>query len=177
MNWEILSKLKKFTELEEIFEKIGNPLFKLENKQVYYMGNGFFISYTDRKFRIENLNREEYGDIGEYILSIYYFNDIYNIESFFKIDKNDYNFDDKIKQNCFEIYKDITSISKFKDMQEILRKNTDGIYYREGESRGLKNGEFEFKNKFISFGDYTFLYFGKSKLTILGGIELVLAEE
>ena len=88
MNWEVLSKIKKFTELEEIFEKIGEPLFRLENRPIYYMGEGFFIAYTERKFRVENLNREESGETGEYLLSIYYFSDIKNIELFFKIDKN-----------------------------------------------------------------------------------------
>ena len=176
MNWEVLSKLKKFTELEEIFEKIGKPKYKLNKGKIYYMGEGFFIAYTEKKFRVENLNREEFGEEGKYAFRLYYFKNINNALEYFRIIDEINNLDNKYDEKEFNVLFEINSNIKFKEMQEFLRENSEGVYYREGETRSIKNEKFEFQNNFIVFGNYEFLYFGKSKTTVLGGIILVLSE-
>lgn len=54
MDWINISKIKKFTPVNEVFNNYGRPLFKLDSRPVYYMGNGFLLSFTHKMFKVEN---------------------------------------------------------------------------------------------------------------------------
>jgi hypothetical protein len=82
MEWTKISKIKKFTLIDDVFKIIGKPMFRLGTRQIYYIGDGFLISYSSIKFRIENNTKIEYGDQGEYALSIYYFSNKQNLEKY-----------------------------------------------------------------------------------------------
>ncbi len=172
MDWKELSLTTKFTPLEKVFEKYGKPKFKLGDRPVYYMGNGFLLSYCERKFKVEGLNRVEYGDLGEYILSASFFRHKQELILSYHIEENEeYPFDSDTFGSEFEIVEGVKVGFTFEDVTKILRPISSLVYYREGETKSMKNGVFKFRNQFIEYGNYTFIFFGKFKKTKLSAFD------
>lgn len=176
MDWVNMTRVKKFTPMNVFFNKFRKPLFKMGNRPVYYMGNGFLVSYSSKMFRVENNSRVEYGDEGEYALSAYYFLKKQDLEAHFKIKQEQYNFEGDELGGVFEIIDTISINSTYEQVASCFRQKSSIAYYQEGETRAFNNGRFEFQNNFVTCGNYTFFFFGKSKKTKVGGFEFTFAE-
>lgn len=173
MEWTKFLEIKKFTHIDNVFKSIGNPMFRLGTRPIYYIRDGFLISYSPTKFRIENNKRIEYGEQGEYALSLYYFSNKQNLEEYFKLNQEKYEFEADIFDNSFEIVEGIQTISTNEQVINLFKHKSTNIFYQEGETRTMTNGKFEFQNNFVKWGSFTFLFFGKSKKTKMSGFEFM----
>lgn len=166
MNWSELNQIKKFTPINQL------PISKclITDRPLYYLGNGFLISYTDRRFNVEGDERIEYGDEGEYALNIYYFQNRQELEMYFKLKEAliDYY---ELPGKSFEISEGIFIGDTFQEVNRLLRDNSK---YQDGETRALRNGAFRFQNSYISWTDYNFFFFEKSKKASLTGFQYTL---
>lgn len=176
MMWNKLNSIQRFTPLNEVFDLYGHPKFRLGTRPVYYMGKGFLISYTSKKFRVENNNRIEFGEKGEYALSIYFFINRKELERYFKINQEEYEFEECIEDN-FDIFEGVNTNLSFQQVKASIDKKSELAFYQEGETRGFINGKFNFSNKYIVWGRYTFLFFGKSNSTKLSAFEYSFEEK
>lgn len=176
MNWELLMQIKKFTPMQEILKHYGQPRFILDSRPVLYLGNGFLISYTTRKFKIEGGERIEYGDEGQYALSVYYFQKKNELELYFKLESGNYDFEGDILGNSFEILEKVSLNSTYEEVTKQLRLGLNSVYYQEGETRAFSKQNFGFQNKFIMWGNYIFLFFGEKKTTKLSAFEFTFSE-
>ncbi|WP_139025425.1 hypothetical protein [Acetonema longum] len=177
MNWKELIDVKKFTPSEEIFKRFGFPKFKLGSRPVYYMGNGFLLGFSSKMFKVDNSNRVEYGEEGEYALRVHYFKNKHDVEAIFKIKNEPFPFDEDILGNRdFEIIEEIETNSTFEHVTACLRAKSNAVYYREGETRALRDGAFVFQNKFVTWDNYTFLFFDTSKKAKMSGFEYTFKE-
>lgn len=59
MRWERLETARRFTSLNEVFRMVGEPKFKLGDGNTYYLGEGYFLLFSDMKFGAENGRRIE----------------------------------------------------------------------------------------------------------------------
>ena len=83
--WNMLKGVKKFTPKSELDKIIGTPLFQLENRPVYYYGNGIAVYFSSQCFRVEGIQRVEYGALGEYAVGIYHFSDVTALKTGFSV--------------------------------------------------------------------------------------------
>ncbi len=74
--WNTLKHIKKFTARAELEQRVAKPMFQIEDRLVYYHGSGFAVYYSPRCFRIEGIQRVEYGQPGEYAVGLYHFSDV-----------------------------------------------------------------------------------------------------
>ena len=74
--WSILRNIPKFTTKSSIDTAIGKPKFQLEDRPVYYYGNGILVYYSAKCFRIEGIERKEYGVPDEYAIGLFHFSNI-----------------------------------------------------------------------------------------------------
>ncbi len=176
MDWANMPQVKKFTPMNDFINKFGKPLFKMGSRPVYYIGNGFLVSYSPKIFRVENNSRVEYGDEGEYALSVYYFVKKQDLEAHFKIKQEQYNFESDELGGVFEIIDTIGVNSTYEQVTSYFRQKSSVAYYQEGQTRAFNNGKFEFLNNFVTWGSYTFFFFGKSKKTKVSGFEFTFTE-
>jgi len=173
MKWNEISQIQTFTSLEEIFQKYGKPQFKMKNSPKYYMGNGFFISYTNKQFYMEKNYRKEYGDDGEFVVSISYFDSYKDAEKNIKRLK-EYKtfFDDNEFKNNFEIVDGIWLGMQYQEVLNILNLHKNERTLLSGEDRGLdENKKFVFIYNWIGWGGYQFFFFEKTKKAQLKGFE------
>jgi hypothetical protein len=142
----------------------------IADRPLYYLGNGFLISFTNKRFKIEGDERIEYGEEGEYALNIYFFQNRYELEMYFKLKEwlIDY---DEILGRCFEISEGIFIGFTFQEVNSLLRDNPN---YHDGETCALKNGGFQFLHSYISWNEYNFFFFEKSKEASLTGFQFTL---
>lgn len=171
MKWTNITKVKKFTPLDQVFLEIKEPIFKMDNKPVYYMGNGFLISYSPKQFRVENCERVEYGEVGEFALNAYYFGKRQHLEKYFKIENEIYLFEKDELLSPFIIIDEIGVNSTYEQVTSYFRQRSNLVYYREGETREFNNGRFAFVNNFVTWGNYTFFFFGNSRKTRVSGFK------
>lgn len=176
MYWAEILRIKKFTPINEIFENLGKPMFRLGNRPVYYLGNGFLLSYSQKKFKIVNSIRVDYGDESEYALNFFYFTKSQYLETYFALKKGQYNFQNYNFEWIFTIVDEINTNWTFSQVKNYIRQKSDTTYYQVGETRFFNNGELSFQNNFIIWGDYTFLFFEKSNTTKISGFEFTLSE-
>jgi len=102
-----MNDIKRFTPLGQLrFPK----LLHLIDRQLYYLGNGFMLSYTNRQFRIEGYERIEFGEEGEYALSLYYFQYRNELEQYMNLTLS---VKDKLFSGVFEIVKGIAVEANF----------------------------------------------------------------
>ncbi|WP_371375255.1 hypothetical protein [Sporomusa aerivorans] len=176
MKWKDLKNINKFTPIKDVFEKIGLPKFKLGSRPIYYMGNGFLISYSNKMFKVENSNRVEYGVEGEYVLSIYYFSNKHELETFYIMKDEYYSFEgDVLSSDNFEIFDEIKLGITYEQLNNYLRNKQPRMFYQNGETRTLSNGKFCFQNNYVHWGNHIFFFFGKSKNTKLSGFEYIFS--
>ena len=170
MEWDEIRKEKNFTEMHLIFEKYGEPKFKLKDLPIYYMGEGFLLAYSKKKFSMENGSRIEYGEEGEFLIAIYNFINKQDIGKIFFLNIDDYHFEGEIIGKSFPIMDSIDFNSNYSEVSIYFRKKEG--YFNEGESRVLdKNRNFVFRNNWVTWGGYMFYFFGKTKKTKLGAFE------
>jgi hypothetical protein len=168
MNWNELRQINKFTPINQL------PFSKrlITDRPLYYLGNGFLISFTDKMFRVDGDERIEYGEEGEYALNIYFFQYRNELELYFKLNESLLEYDDVLGAG-FEISEGIYVGSTFQEVNKLLRSNSN---YQDGETRSLRNGAFRFQNLYISWGDYNFFFFKNSKKALLSGFQYTLQE-
>ena len=176
MEWSKIAEIKKFTSLQQVFALYGSPKFKLGTRTVYYMGDGVLLSYSLRLFKLENSSRIEYGDEGEYALNVYFFANKHELEKYFKIKQEQYDFEGDNLGNAFEIVDGIAINSTYEQVTNLLRAKLRLEYYQEGETRALNDGEFGFQNNYVMWGNYNFLFFGKTKKAKLSAFQFTFKE-
>ncbi|MFZ5354443.1 MAG: hypothetical protein ACOZCL_17205 [Bacillota bacterium] len=176
MDWINVSQVKKFTPMKDFIDKYGEPIFKLGARPVYYMGNGFLVSFSDKMFKVENSTRIEYGDEGEYAISIYYFTRKQDLEAHFKIKNEQFDFEGDDLGGTINIIDEISINSSYEQVASFFKQKSNLAYYQEGETRAFKNGKFDFQNNFVTWGNYTFFFFGKSKKTKVSGFEFIFKD-
>jgi hypothetical protein len=158
-----LLSIPKFKPMNEVFEIYGESKFKLDNRNIYYMGNGILISFCNKKFKVVQSKRIEYDDIGEYALRLSFFQNKNELELYYKIWNETYEFGYESLSDSIRLFDNINIGDTFANILKKLK----GYSYREGEARGLTNGvgDFVFEYNFIEFDNCDFLFFGKSKWT------------
>jgi len=172
MDWNELSKIKKFTPLEDVYAKFGEPRFQLGwRRQILYFGQGFLISYLNQKYRIENDNKIYYGETGVYAFSVYYFINRKDLEINFLLRDEKYDFEGEILGNDIDITDNISTRSTFEEVSKYLKANKAGLYYSEGQTRSPEgpagppnaNTVFRFRKNNIRWGPYEFMFFNHSE--------------
>ena len=171
--WNVLKTIKKFTPKSELDKIIGAPLFQLEDRPVYYYGGGIAVYYTSKCFRIEGIQRVEYGVLGEYAIGLYHFSDA----AVFKMELGLDAFDaDDVAPLEGDIIDDAVSYrSTFHDIRQWAQKDPSE-YCQGGETQHMVDGKMTFKNLFIMYGQYQFYFYRKSKQTKLSGFQFVFSE-
>ena len=151
---------------------IGPAKCCIPNSSLYYYGKGFFVKYVERKFRIENLERVEYGEKGQYLTAIYHFasKNLFMKQHWLdEFEATDMEiFDEDIIDGC------VSYNTRFSEVRKAYLENKKSEYYREGESRAMVNGKYTFLNKFIQWGTYTLFFEKNSSKAKLSGFEYVL---
>jgi hypothetical protein len=175
VKWEDLSRIDCYTPMEEIFKTYCRPKFRLGDRTTYYMGEGFLLGFLNRKFRMENGNRIEYGEPGEYAIKLSFYQKLSELDAHFKLRDEQYEFEGDILGYPFEIVDGIAINSTMEEIRNKLRTQSDKGFYQEGETRALtslQEGTFVYQNNFIICGKYQFFFFGKSKKTKLTAVEI-----
>lgn len=172
--WSDLKNIKRFTTKEDVDRVLGIPKFQLENHPVYYYGNGFIVGYSSVRFRIEEYKRVEYGEKGEFAITIYHFPNSKIIMDYFNLTNL------QVERNlCFgnEVIEDgITYDFTFHDIHNFYIKNKKNIYYREGENRVLIDDRMKVNYLFIYYDRYMFFFYGKSKKNKISCFKYTLEE-
>lgn len=172
--WSRLKTIKKFTPKLVIDKIIGTPICQLENRLVYYYGKGIVVCYTPRCFKIEGIQRVEYGDSGEYAVRMYYFSDVVSLKT--ELGLADFYANDIVPLENDIIDGAVFCSSTRGEIEKWMRKNPSGDYQSGGITQRLVNGKMTFKNLFISYGQYEFFFYGKSKRTKLTAFQFVFEE-
>ena len=170
--WERLKRVKKFTPKAQLDQIIGPPLFQLEDRPVYYYGGGMAVYFSPRCFRIEGIQRVEYGEPGEYAVGVYHFSDTAALKE--ELGLSDFSMDDAAALEG-EITDGVSYQATYDEVCKWARENRPGDC-RGGETRRLKGEKMVFKNLFLMCGQYDFYFYGKSKRTKLTGFRFVFDE-
>jgi hypothetical protein len=178
VDWDSIRKIPRFTPLSTVFECYGQPKFRLGNGYSYYMGQGFIISYSDKQFKVKDSTRIEYGEPGEYALSVKYYMYCNELELAYKLERGSYRFEGDILGNTFEIIEGISLGDSLEEVRSLLRMKSNSVYYTEGESQRFikESGNFEFEHNWVEYGNYKFFFYGKSKKTCMSGFEYIFQD-
>ena len=171
--WSIVRNIKKFTTKSEVDKVLGEPKFQL-NGRVYYYGKGMLIAYAPIRFKVEGMERIEYGEKGEYVINVYCFTDVEMLKLEFEL--NDFGATDMTEISRCVIEGEISSDSSFREIHKLKVDGRLPGNYREGETRRLENDELIVKNLFIQYERYMFFFLGKSKKGKMSGFEYTLPE-
>ena len=169
--WNILKNVKKFTPKSELDKIIGAPLFQLEDRPAYYYGRGFVVYYSPKCFRIEGIQRVEYGVPGEYAVGIYHFSDAVALKTGLGLDTFDANDVAPLENDIIDGA--ISYRSTCNEIDKWVKRNYFGYQSGRGVTQELVDGKMTFKNLFIMCGQYEFYFYGKSKRTKLTGFQFV----
>lgn len=171
--WETLKEIRKFTCKADVDQILGPPAFQVEDRPVYYYGKGFLIHYSPMCFRVEGLQRQEYGEAGEYAIGCYHFPDT-------SILKEDLGLTYFYADDVTPLKEDIVDgiITYQSTFQEIHQKAAlyPLEYYREGETQMLAEGQMTFKKRWITWEQYEFFFYGKSRKTQVSGFRFAFTE-
>ncbi|WP_251316345.1 hypothetical protein [Flintibacter muris] len=171
--WNTLKHVKKFTTKSELDQVIGMPMFQLEDRPAYYHGKGFVVYYSPRCFRVEGIQRVEYGEPGEYAVGMYHFSNTEALKAGLGLDT--FPVDDAAPLAYHTIDDVIAYGATFDEIHRWVCKNMPE-YYQEGETQGLVDGKLTFLNRFIFCGPYELYFYGKSRRTKLSGFQFVFQE-
>ncbi len=169
-----IKNIEKFTPKEEVDSIIGPPRWQLENRLVYYYGNGFIIAYSSMCFRVEGCERIEYGEEGVYAVSVYHFCDVQMLKEYFNLEH--FEEDDKNCMLCDAIVGAVDYAKSFSEIHSMELHKQNINHYREGETRVMENGKMKIQNLFIMCDAFTFLFRGNSKKGKLSGFRYTLQE-
>ncbi|MBP3568049.1 MAG: hypothetical protein J6K04_02675 [Lachnospiraceae bacterium] len=170
----MLTQIKRFTPKNEIDSLIGEPLFRIDERLLYYYGNGIVISYTPVRFNVENGKRIKYGVEGIYALAVFHFSDIEMLKLHLRLD----NFEENKEIICNNVYIDgtITYDMTFQDIHAMAVKKIFNDTYREGETRRIIDGKMKTVNLFIMHDNYTLFFHGNSPESKVSGFKCVFKE-
>ncbi len=84
--WSTLKNIPKFTKKSELDAMIGKPKFQIEDCPAYYYGGGIVVHFSPKCFRIEGIQRVEYGNVDEYAVGLYHFSDVGALMTFLGLD-------------------------------------------------------------------------------------------
>lgn len=171
--WSTLKNIQKFTRKSDLDAIIGKPQFQIEGRPVYYYGGGIAVYFSPRCFRIEGIQRVEYGEVDEYAVGLYHFSDVGGLKTCLGLDS--FPADDVAPLEDDVLDGAITYHSTFSDIHRKAVKNHLEDY-REGETQRMVDGKFGFLNRFIQCGQYELFFYGKSKRTKLSGFQYVFRE-
>ena len=73
--WNTLREIPKFTPKAEVDRIFGASPVRIEDRPAWYYGGGFVLHYSPVRFRVEGIQRVEYGEPGEYIVGGWHFPD------------------------------------------------------------------------------------------------------
>lgn len=167
--WKNWKKIAKFTKKEFVDELLGPDLFRVNDRQIYYYGSGFILSFTSRKFRIENQERVVYGEEGLFLVNIYHFVSKELLMRYLNIDTFDCSdttaFEEDIIEGC------VNYSSNYSDIYKSLKIMDKDCFFQAGEDRILRNGEFVFSNRYIFWDSFGFLFEKDSDKAILSGFQ------
>lgn len=151
---------------------IGPAKCDVPNSHLYYYGRGFFLAYVERKFKIENDEYIEYGEMGQYLTAIYHFasKDLFmkrfRLNEFEALDMEA--FDGDIIDGC------VSYETRFSEVRKAYLASSKSEFYREAEDRAIVDGKFTFQNRVILWGRYNLFYEKNSSKAKLSGFEYVL---
>ncbi|RKJ79090.1 hypothetical protein D7X33_08890 [Butyricicoccus sp. 1XD8-22] len=171
--WTVLKTTRKFTQKSELDKIIGAPLFRFEDRPVYYYGGGFAVYYCPKCFSVEGIQRVEYGVPGEYAVGLYHFSDAAVFKMELELDA--FEADDVAPIEDDIIDGVVSYRSTFHDIHQWAQKNPSE-HCQGGETQTLVDGKMIFKNLFIMYDQYQFYFYGKSKRTKLSGFRFVFNE-
>lgn len=171
--WSTLKNIQKFTRKSDLDAIIGKPQFQIEDRLVYYYGGGITIYFSPKCFRIEGIQRVEYGEMDEYAVGLYHFSDAATLMMGLGLDS--FPADDVAPLEDDVIDGVITYQSTFNDIHRYAVKNPMEDY-REGETHRIVDDKLVLLNRFIQCGQYDLYFYGKSKRTKLSGFQFVFSE-
>ncbi len=167
--WKQYKKLRKFMEKESVEKIVGAAKFQVSNRPLFYYGNGFLLGFTTRKFRIENLERIEYGEEGQYLMNIYHFANkellmkYLNVEDF--EDSGIATFEDDIIEGH------VNYLSKYSEICKLHKRLGNNDFFQCGIDKVLSNGEFVFRNRFIFWDSFKLFFEEDSPKAKLSGFQ------
>ena len=170
----MLTQIRRFMQKNEVDSLIGEPLFQIDERLLYYYGDGVIISYTSKCFKVVNGKRIKHGEEGMYALAVLHFSDVEMLKLYLRLDS----FDEKnaITCNDFCIDGTITYDMTFQDIHELAVKKVFNGTYREGETRRIVDGKMKTVNLFIMHDNYTLFFRGKSEKSKVSGFKCVFEE-
>lgn len=175
MKWKELSRIPRFLPVEEVFQRFGKPKFKLGKVNTYYMGNGYLLSFSDERLRIENMKRIEFGGGGQFSIQVSFFAKLDELCSCYRINNEMYDFESDFLGQPFRICDNVNIGATYEQVSTyLMTKHT--YYYNEGESRAFIGGRSRFCHNWIQWNNYEFLFFGRSKKTKLSAVHLCLID-
>ena len=172
--FEQVKNIKRFTPKDEVDSLIGEPLFQIEDRLLFYYGNGVLIGYTPIRFIIENGKRIEYGEKGIYALIMMHFSDIEMLKLYLGLKS----FEEKEAINCSGICIDekITYDMTFQNIHAMAVQKVFNRTYREGETRRIIDGRMKTAYLFIMYDNYELFFRGKSKKSKVCGFKYVFKD-
>lgn len=172
--WQSFKHIRKFTPRSELERMVGAAKFQLEDRPVYYHGGGFAVYYSPVRFRVEGIQRVEYGPPGEYAVGLYHFANAETLRLALGLDS--FNADDAAPFPGDILEGGVTYASTFRNVHDWMAARMPGCY-QEGETWGTVNGKPAFLNRYIGCGQYQLFFYGKSKRTKLSGFQFAFCEE
>lgn len=165
-----IRKIERFSTKGEVDIFLGEPLFQINKRRVWYYGEGIVVAYSPRCFKVEGMERIEYGEEGLYATTVYHFNDVLMLKEYFDIEEPE--IVDIVESPPKPVDGAITYDATFQDIHNMASDLGDN--YREGERCGLVNGEMKVQNLFIMFDRYTLFFRGESKKNKVSGFQYML---
>ena len=171
--WNTLREIRKFTPKAEVDRILGVSPVQIEDRPAWYYGGGFVLHYSPVRFRVEGIQRVEYGGPGEYVVGGWHFPDAGTLKL-------------ELGLTCFDaadaapLEEDIVDgvITYQSTFQEIHRcaAQCSLEYYSEGETRRQVEGGMAFLKRWIAWEQYEFYFYSKSRRTKVSGFRFTLPE-
>ena len=171
--WNTLKEIRKFTPKAEVDRILGVSPVQIEDRPAWYYGGGFVLHYSPVRFRVEGIQRVEYGGPGEYVVGGWHFPDAGTL----KLELGLTSFDAEDAAPLEEDIVDgvITYQSTFQEIRQCAARRSLE-YYSEGETRRLADDQMVFQKRWIAWNQYELYFHGKPRKTKVSGFHFVQPE-
>ena len=171
--WNTLREIRKFTPKAEVDRILGVSPVQIEDRPAWYYGGGFVLHYSPVRFRVEGIQRVEYGGPGEYVVGGWHFPDAGTL----KLELGLTCFDAADAAPLEEDIVDgvITYQSTFQEIRQCAARRSLE-YYSEGETRRLADDQMVFQKRWIAWNQYELYFHGKPRKTKVSGFHFVQPE-
>ena len=171
--WNTLKEIRKFTPKAEVDRILGVSPVQIEDRPAWYYGRGFVLHYSPVRFRVEGIQRVEYGGPGEYVVGGWHFPDAGTL----KLELGLTCFDAADAAALEEDIVDgvITYQSTFQEIRQCAARRSLE-YYSEGETRRLADDQMVFQKRWIAWNQYELYFHGKPRKTKVSGFHFVQPE-